>query len=108
MKYMPHSCSPERAVSLFVPHGKVYLLEYHSEHRDKLFLVRVGGACEEVGGAYRRVGGACGRVGIKIVGETVLDGWIDGHWCMCITRNSLLCLHSRSWIEMVVSRPCLH
>ena len=39
VKYMPHCCSPEKAVSLFLAYGKVHLLEYHSEHRDKLFLV---------------------------------------------------------------------
>ena len=40
VKYMPHCCTPEKAVSLFVAYGRVYLMEYHSEHRDKLFLVR--------------------------------------------------------------------
>ncbi|CAI8010558.1 hypothetical protein GBAR_LOCUS6948 [Geodia barretti] len=45
VKYMPHCCSPEKAVSLFLAYGKVHLLEYHSEHRDKLFLImdREGG-----------------------------------------------------------------
>ncbi|CAI8052749.1 hypothetical protein GBAR_LOCUS28871 [Geodia barretti] len=45
VKYMPHCCSPEKAVSLFLVYGKVHLLEYHSEHRDKLFLImdREGG-----------------------------------------------------------------
>ena len=39
VKYMPHCCSPEKAVSLFLVYGQVHLLEYHSEHKDKLFLV---------------------------------------------------------------------
>ena len=41
VKYMPHQMSRSEANDLFAQYGKIFLLEYHSEHRDKIYLVQI-------------------------------------------------------------------
>lgn len=39
VKYMPHQMSRSEANDLFAQYGKIFLLEYHTEHRDKVYLI---------------------------------------------------------------------
>ena len=42
VKYMPHQKSRSEINDLFSQYGKIFLLEYHCEHRDKMYLVCTG------------------------------------------------------------------
>ena len=38
---MPHNKSVEDIYQLFALYGHIHTLEYHTEHKDKLYLVRM-------------------------------------------------------------------
>ena len=42
VRYMPHNKSMEDVFHLFGLYGHIHTLEYHTEHKDKLYLVRGG------------------------------------------------------------------
>lgn len=48
VRYMPHNKTMEDVYHLFGLYGHIHMLEYHTEHKDKLYLVSL------VGGAHRR------------------------------------------------------
>lgn len=41
VRYMPHNKSVEDIYQLFALYGHIHTLEYHTEHKDKLYLVRM-------------------------------------------------------------------